>query len=156
MIKLFTIILSLALAIMITASANDYNEIILTHTDGNSTKIQLRSTLEMSFDTENLLFSDSVEVLSFPIKEITAFSFGLSDIQSGIELSQNCDINISYIGNILTISNNLDNTIINLYSLSGVLLNTYNVTSSIEIDMSLYDTGVYLLKINNQTIKIKK
>lgn len=145
------VLVAVLLLIPISVAANSYNQIILTYNDGDIATVNIEADTRMTFDAENILLSSDVADLSFPISEVEKFTYGFS---AGVETIDSGNVDISFSGNVLSLSNIPVGSTVEVYSLNGVVAKSLRCSGSAEIDLAPLSSGIYLLLINNMTMKI--
>lgn len=126
-------------------------ELVVALIDGTSQKYDVNEKPVVSFDSEYVYIKSTLIETSIAQSEVERFFF---NDYTGVEETEN-QIAFKYDGNTITINGNEYTTAI--YDLSGIVrysLPTYS--GSTTIDISDYVAGIYLVKINKQTIKIIK
>ena len=148
------IVLIVVLLLMpVYVAANSYNQIILTYHDGDIATVNIEPDTRLRFDAENILLSSDIANLSFPISDVKKFTYGFS---AGVEPIGGDDIGVSFSGNTLSLSDLPDGSMVAVYSLNGTLVKSLRCTETASINLEPLSPDIYLLRINDMTIKINR
>jgi hypothetical protein len=156
LIGLFLILVSFALKV-------DGQTLVIKSNDGTENNKTLSSLKKFSFENNNLLLSytdGSTESFSIPAINKLYFESVPVGNYSILSNSDNAGISVhpNPARNVLYIKNNSDqHSTLLIYRIDGVLMNISQISSDNNlVDVSKLNSGLYLLKLNNQTIKFIK
>lgn len=147
MIALFT-------SSIIAANPDSYLEVYLY--DGNVTTIRLCDNPEIKFAGDDLTFlGDNID-LTVPFTSVQGILYHENSTLSVMPIQQSESV-IRVLGKNVHISNLDSEASITVYSPNGMLLKQISAVSEDSTIISLSDLsdGVYIIKVNNQSLKVK-
>jgi hypothetical protein len=156
LIGLFLILVSFALKV-------DGQTLVIKSIDGTENNKTLSSLKKFSFENNNLLlrYTDG-STESFSIPAINKLYFESVPVGNNLILSNSDNTGVSVYPNpaknVLYLKNISDqNSTLLIYRIDGVLMNRIQISSdNNNVDVSKLKSGLYLLKLNKQTIKFIK
>jgi hypothetical protein len=107
---------------------------------------------------DNLVITSLKATVEYPMSDIARIYFDeVSEVPSGITEVQNTEL-IRFVGDGVELTGFAANTVITVYNLQGQQVATYRTGDAGSLNLSLdgLDQGIYIIKANKSTIKIKK
>lgn len=142
-----------AVACIAPAVAQGYRSVKVVKTDGTALIVDGEQGLAAAFDGPEMTFAVADRVLiAIPVQDVKGWEF--SD-ESGVSLLPSSDqLRISYEENVLKVSGIPVNSLLRLYTLSGIKLAEKRASDIYSLDMSDLSDGVYVLECNGKSVKI--
>lgn len=125
--------------------------------DGTLQEYVIGDDPRVTFDQDNVLIKSLVVETEIPKVEVERFYFSWNDQTNTAidELRKPADATFHYDGYSVELTGATGTVM--LYDLGGrLLLNAKTVDGAATIDMTPYTSGIYIIKNNNQSIKIYK
>lgn len=110
-----------------------------------------------TFEGENLVITTVEGSVEYPMSEVAQIVFGDNAPVSGLtEVSVDELIRVNHDG--VELAGFAANTVVSVYNLQGQQVATYRTGEAGSLNLSLdgLDQGIYIIKANKSTIKIKK
>lgn len=135
--------------------------VYLHFTDGESVRFSISENHKLTYDARNVKLVTNTLDIEYSMEDIQCINY--SEISTvGIENTiaeptmESGEFHNR--GGIISMTNFLPNSIVNVYNANGALHASYNVSDdgSLEIDITNYAAGVYIFKSNNNSYKIYK
>jgi hypothetical protein len=140
------LLLSLLLASQI-AGAEGYKTISVITKDGNTTAVDIAEQTQINFSGTQITFGDK----TFNRADVVKFSYvkgsGTAAVKTGAERP------FRQVGNSLIFSTDANATI---FAVDGRKVISDKVEAGSSISLASLATGVYIIKVNNETFKIAK
>lgn len=149
---LFTALIA---ATSLTATAQDENKYLIMRTYTDATSIELATVQKISFNMESstVIVTTTQGNVSFPQSEMKKMYFNPDEVTTGVDALPTAseDLQVQQ-GNICAKGNGL----LRIYNAAGLLQQLVYVEGPTRISLSTLPKGVYIINLDNQTIKIKK
>lgn len=158
--KIFTLLCLLAAgsAAPIYAATN-YKSVVIEHADTQVSRITIESGMTTAIEDGMFVMSCSKGEISYELDDVRHWTFssesGDSDGWAGIsDVRKDSAITIDWSGNILHVGNLSDQSVVTVTSIDGRSMFRRTVSGECEIDLGEFATGVYVVNINNQSLKV--
>lgn len=161
--KIFTLISLFIISGFAVQGATAYKSLVIEHTDTQLTKINLAYGTKTVFADGEMIMSYTKGGILYefrkPLDEMRHWSFSREEAPDDTwaridDVNVGQGIVIDFSGNRLDISNIPDAARISLTGLDGRTMMERTVSHRCSVDLSGFNTGVYILSVNDKTFKI--
>ena len=130
--------------------------LIVSSTDGKTTEYRLEERPVLSFDNTDLIIKTSQITVNTPVSELKGISYGKR--LSGITSPETDGCILSYVDNLLMLSNPGRDCALQVFALDGVILLSEQCTAvgSASVSLAGLPAGVYIAHAADKSIKIIK
>ncbi len=161
-LKMSRSILALSMALGITVAAQAQQGLFVKSSTGTITPFSYTSVSKLTFVNEVMttVSPKGVAGQSFALSTVASVSFGNVSI-SGVKETFMNETDVKLYPTVASSTINLqgatDGAQISIYSITGSKMMQLNVTSNLQaINVSGFKSGIYLLRVNGQTLKFSK
>lgn len=136
-----------------TANAANDKSLFVTFNDGQKVEFALSTTPEVTFGNDQMTIKTTQTTASYDLGKVTTFTYGSTT--TGINQVENNN-KFAMEGNRIIIDGT--NNKISAYSLDGKAVNLSPITTGDKTTVNIDELphGVYIIKINNKSIKIAR
>lgn len=135
------------------ASAEGYNCLRVSLSDGSTVTIVMSDDLKVSFTDENLVAAGRFADVQIAKNDIDTFEH-IYDASSSISDATVGGTTMSRQGNSLNFSNLPSNTTLHVFDTAGREVMTENAGGDFELSLDGLTPGIYIVVVNNQSYKV--
>lgn len=144
-----------AVALAMTASAAG-QKLTVTHS-GGSTQMDIPGITKITFDQGRMHVSSADGNQSFDLGDIDKIDFDLNGEPTGSSVTSVIgNIKISYLYNALNVTAPEGPLTLEVYTVNGTAIAKTKGENNISFDFSQMPKGIYIVKINDKTIKLTR
>ena len=132
--------------------AQEYNNVVVTLTDGTSRTISLSEKPIVTIANGKLVIKTDMSTTEFDRANVARFNF-VSDLVGIDEISSD-DNEVIKDGDNLYFSNLPENSLIKIYTADGSLVKSMTVSGAYKISLADFSAGVYIVSVNGVSTKI--
>ena len=132
--------------------AQEYNNVVVTLTDGTSRTISLSEKPIVTIANGKLVIKTDMSTTEFDRANVARFNF-VSDLVGIDEISSD-DNEVIKDGDNLYFSNLPENSLIKIYTADGSLVKSMTASSAYIISLAEFSAGVYIVSVNGVSTKI--
>ena len=132
--------------------AQEYNNVVVTLTDGTSRTISLSEKPIVTIANGKLVIKTDMSTTEFDRANVARFNF-VSDLVGIDEISSD-DNEVIKDGDNLYFSNLPENSLIKIYTADGSLVKNMTVSGAYKISLADFSAGVYIVSVNGVSTKI--
>ena len=149
-------ILLLILVSVCTMTKADEKVLQIWQSDGQVMNISLNEEPKTTYADGNLVITTNKTTITFPLEKVKKYTY--TTLADGISTIPTMKAAFSKDGETLTFTNVKPNSIILLYNMAGQLLRKIDSgkDGKVTLSVSVFPTGVYVIKANGATYKITK
>lgn len=146
----------LALVLLLSAIVCDAHQSLnLWLKNGNVVSFELQNDIKTTFQNHEIVISSDSIVLSYPISHVIKYTF--SDTDNAIKKVEDSYLQFSQKGYSIKVENASIGSLINIYSVSGIIFKSVKISSNVEIiDVNDFPQGTYIFNVEGYTFKIVK
>ncbi|MBQ6204808.1 MAG: T9SS type A sorting domain-containing protein [Prevotella sp.] len=131
--------------------------IIIKTLDGGKAEYLIDKDTKVSIEQPNLVIETDGMVLTYALESMNQVSYGRKFISSGISSPAQDEGNpVSVEKEMLFLSGLSENTQVDVYNAEGKTMMSQRYSGSAQVSLHMLPTGIYFVKINNETYKILK
>ncbi len=146
------IIAALLLMVCTNLMADDYKYLTISYNDSED-DISLPVVQKISFENNYVVVTTANGKYSYPISIMDKISFNTRDIDTAIEGLPEQAEDLTYKSGKLAVKGD---GLLRIYNTSGTLLNIANVKEGANVNLNNLPAGVYIVRMNDKTIKVRK
>lgn len=150
--KTKTFLAALLLMVSTNLMADEYNYLTLTY-NGADQNISLPIVQRITFEEGNLVVNTTDGKYFYPISALDKITFSEAADPDAIEALPEQAEDLTYKNGILAIKGD---GILRVYNASGALVSIANVKEGANVNLGNLPTGVYIVRMGNKTIKVRK
>jgi hypothetical protein len=132
--------------------AQEYNNVVVTLTDGTSRTISLSEKPIVTIANGKLVIKTDMSTTEFDRANVARFNF-VSELVGIDEISSD-DNEVIKDGDNLYFSNLPENSLIKIYTADGSLVKSMTASSAYIISLAEFSAGVYIVSVNGVSTKI--
>lgn len=132
--------------------AQEYNNVVVTLTDGTSRTISLSEKPIVTIANGKLVIKTDMSTTEFDRANVARFNF-VSDLVGIDEISSD-DNEVIKDGDNLYFSNLPENSLIKIYTADGSLVKSMTASGAYTISLAEFSAGVYIVSVNGVSTKI--
>ena len=132
--------------------AQEYNNVVVTLTDGTSRTISLSEKPIVTIANGKLVIKTDMSTTEFDRANVARFNF-VSDLVGIDEISSD-DNEVIKDGDNLYFSNLPEDSLIKIYTADGSLVKNMTVSGAYKISLADFSAGVYIVSVNGVSTKI--
>ena len=132
--------------------AQEYNNVVVTLTDGTSRTISLSEKPIVTIANGKLVIKTDMSTTEFDRANVARFNF-VSDLVGIDEISSD-DNEVIKDGDNLYFSNLPENSLIKIYTDEGSLVKSMTASGAYKISLAEFSAGVYIVSVNGVSTKI--
>ncbi len=132
--------------------AQEYNNVVVTLTDGTSRTISLSEKPIVTIANGKLVIKTDMSTTEFDRANVARFNF-VSDLVGIDEISSD-DNEVIKDGDNLYFSNLPENSLIKIYTADGSLVKSMTASGAYKISHAEFSAGVYIVSVNGVSTKI--
>jgi hypothetical protein len=132
--------------------AQEYNNVVVTLTDGTSRTISLSEKPIVTIANGKLVIKTDMSTTEFDRANVARFNF-VSDLVGIDEISSD-DNEVIKDGDNLYFSNLPENSLIKIYTADGSLVKSMTASGAYKISLAEFSAGVYIVSVNGVSTKI--
>ena len=132
--------------------AQEYNNVVVTLTDGTSRTISLSEKPIVTIANGKLVIKTDMSTTEFDRANVARFNF-VSDLVGIDEISSD-DNEVIKDGDNLYFSNLPENSLIKIYTADGSLVKRMTASGAYKISLAEFSAGVYIVSVNGVSTKI--
>ena len=132
--------------------AQEYNNVVVTLTDGTSRTISLSEKPIVTIANGKLVIKTDMSTTEFDRANVARFNF-VSDLVGIDEISSD-DNEVIKDGDNLYFSNLPENSLIKIYTADGSLVKSMTASGAYKIFLAEFSAGVYIVSVNGVSTKI--
>ena len=132
--------------------AQEYNNVVVTLTDGSSRTISLSEKPIVTIANGKLVIKTDMSTTEFDRANVARFNF-VSDLVGIDEISSD-DNEVIKDGDNLYFSNLPENSLIKIYTADGSLVKSMTASGAYKISLAEFSAGVYIVSVNGVSTKI--
>lgn len=132
--------------------AQEYNNVVVTLTDGTSRTISLSEKPIVTIANGKLVIKTDMSTTEFDRANVARFNF-VSDLVGIDEISSN-DNEVIKDGDNLYFSNLPEDSLIKIYTADGSLVKSTTASGAYKISLAEFSAGVYIVSVNGVSTKI--
>ena len=132
--------------------AQEYNNVVVTLTDGTSRTISLSEKPIVTIANGKLVIKTDMSTTEFDRANVARFNF-VSDLVGIDEISSD-DNEVIKDGDNLYFSNLPENSLIKIYTADGSLVKSTTASGAYKISLAEFSAGVYIVSVNGVSTKI--
>ena len=132
--------------------AQEYNNVVVTLTDGTSRTISLSEKPIVTIANGKLVIKTAMSTTEFARANVARFNF-VSDLVGIDEISSD-DNEVIKDGDNLYFSNLPENSLIKIYTADGSLVKSMTASGAYKISLAEFSAGVYIVSVNGVSTKI--
>lgn len=149
--KIFLALLMFSLSSGVVSADDSLPTLVISLKDGTSQYFHMEDLPKVSFSASDVIVKSNLVETSIDRGDVERFYFeastnAINSVEKGFDFSYSSN-KVSVLG--------VDGQVA-VYTAGGMLIGEYGADGSAVIDMSGYQNGVYIIKVNNKTIKIQK
>ena len=139
-----------------TLAKADDMKLFVWFSNGSVMSINLFESPKTTYKDGNLVITMMKNSVTYPLEKVRRFTYGYSSV--GIDTPEKMDVAFSSDGETLTFTGLKPHTLVSLYNVAGVLLQTIDSGNQNKtvISASHLPVGVYVVKVDGGTYKIMK
>lgn len=132
-------------------------QLIIETIDGETQTIALTSQPKITIKNGELIIASDESEISLPVQSVSKYTFSQVD-DSGIKQIENTEAPFSMSDNRIIFNSSQSSRNVMFYSVGGVLLRSFTIRpgSGGYFDISSLVPGVYIVRVNDITVKIVK
>lgn len=146
------IIAALLLMVCTNLMADDYKYLTISYNDSED-DISLPVVQKISFENNCVVVKTTDGKYSYPISIMDKISFNTRDIDTAIEAMSEQAEGLTFKDGTLTVKGD---GLLRIYNTSGALLSIANVKEGANVSLNNLPAGVYIVRMNDKTIKVRK
>ena len=132
--------------------AQEYNNVVVTLTDGTSRTISLSEKPIVTIANGKLVIKTDMSTTEFDRANVARFNF-VSDLVGIDEISSD-DNEVIKDGDNLYFSNLPEDSLIKIYTADGSLVKSMTASGAYKISLAEFSAGVYIVSVNGVSTKI--
>lgn len=132
--------------------AQEYNNVVVTLTDGTSRTISLSEKPIVTIANGKLVIKTDMSTTEFDRANVARFNF-VSDLVGIDEISSD-DNEVIKDGDNLYFSNLPEDSLIKIYTADGSLVKSTTASGAYKISLAEFSAGVYIVSVNGVSTKI--
>ena len=132
--------------------AQEYNNVVVTLTDGTSRTISLSEKPIVTIANGKLVIKTDMSTTEFDRANVARFNF-VSDLVGIDEISSD-DNEVIKDGDNLYFSNLPENSLIKIYTADGSIVKSMTASGAYKISLAEFSAGVYIVSVNGVSTKI--
>ncbi|MDE6324281.1 MAG: T9SS type A sorting domain-containing protein [Paramuribaculum sp.] len=158
--KIFTLVCLLTAGLATGAyAATNFKSVVIEHADTHVSRITMEHGMTTAFEDGMFVMSCEKGDISYELEDVRHWTFstesGDSDLWAGISDVANDNIlSVNWAGDVLRIGNLPSESRLTVVSVDGRSLLSRVVSGDCEIDLGEFSSGVYIVNVNNQSLKV--
>ena len=132
--------------------AQEYNNVVVTLTDGTSRTISLSEKPIVTIANGKLVIKTEMSTTELDRANVARFNF-VSDVV-GVDRISSDDNGVIKEGDNLYFSNLPENSLIKIYTADGSLVKSMTASGAYKISLAEFSAGVYIVSVNGVSTKI--
>ena len=132
--------------------AQEYNNVVVTLTDGTSRTISLSEKPIVTIANGKLVIKTEMSTTELDRANVARFNF-VSDVV-GVDRISSDDNGVIKEGDNLYFSNLPENSLIKIYTADGSLVKSMTASGAYKISLADFSAGVYIVSVNGVSTKI--
>ena len=132
--------------------AQEYNNVVVTLTDGTSRTISLSEKPIVTIANGKLVIKTDMSTTEFDRANVARFNF-VSDVV-GVDRISSDDNGVIKEGDNLYFSNLPENSLIKIYTADGSIVKSMTASGAYKISLAEFSAGVYIVSVNGVSTKI--
>lgn len=157
--KIFTLLCLLAAGSSAPIyAATNYKSVVIEHADTQVSRITIESGMTTAIEDGMFVLSCSKGDISYELGDVRHWTFstetGDSEWAAISDIKKESALTIDWSGNILHVGNLSDQSVVTVTSLDGRNMLSLKVSGECEIDLGEFAAGVYVVNVNNQSLKV--
>lgn len=133
-------------------SAQEYNNVVVTLSDGTSQTISLSEKPIVTIANGKLVIKTDMSTTEFDRANVARFNFDAE--VDGVDEILSDDNGVTKDGDNLYFSNLPENSLIKIYSADGSLVKNMTASGAYKISLAEFSVGVYIVSVNGVSTKI--
>ncbi len=161
MLRLYAALLFLGATLTVSAHVLDadgvwYKTIIVKTLDGTTMEYLMDRHTKVTIVKPNLVIETEGTVLKYELESMAQISYGKRFVPTGIKSAMSDGAPFKLADNSVKFNNLKLPTLVELFTLDGKLVISKTLSGNASFSIAQLPSGVYLLKMNNETYKILK
>ena len=155
--RIINVVAACALAIVSLHATEGMRSMTISLADNTTMQINLSADLVTSFTDDNLSITGDETNVLVALSDVLSRTYSTEKYADVIDIATGInDINFKQDASSITVSNMPEGARVALYSINGVLIKEFVGGDSTVVALDELPRGVYILSVNNQSIKFAK
>lgn len=151
--KTKSILAAMLLLASATVMAEDQKYLTISYSTDLEHSIELPIVQKITFQDGNVVVTTSEGVHSYPISILNKMTFTTKDIETAITTLPEQSEGLTYADGQLSIKGN---GLLRVYNTSGAMVSVVNVEEGANVNLNQFPAGIYIIRMGEQAIKVKK
>ena len=150
--KMKNILAALLLMVSTTMMADEYKYLTICYNE-TADSISLPVVQRITFENNRVVVTTTEGIFSYPIAILEKITFTTSDTETAIEALPEQTENLAYKDGTLTVKGD---GFLRIYGTNGALVSIANVKEGANISLGNLPAGIYIVRMGDKTIKVRK